>query len=298
MANEMLFDALAARLRDYGLDSLFAYDGTGAPSGWLWNVLQQGIDTTEEFEAALEQTDVWRNRFAVIIELRKKAARGEPVYVPNPNEVVQYESEAAQLMRRWGMPPTFYDQRTDLQELMVKGFSIDELNERIEQGYATVAALAPEVQSVFGQFYGPFGKGALAGFFLDPDRSMKDLERQVAASQVAGTARLFGLDVSKAAAERISDSNIGVDEIRRGLQQSGAYAPLFTETIGERQDLTREREGMAAALGVDLTTGSLTDQAGAQLLLERRANQRGAEFAGGGEAITGRRGIAGSGTAE
>jgi hypothetical protein len=300
MANEQLFDALAQRLRDYGLEALFSYDGTGAPGGWLWNVLQEGVDTTEEFEAALEQTDVWRNRFGAIVEQRKQAARGEPVYVMTPNELIQYESEAAQLMRRWGMPSSFYDTRQDLQELVVKGISIDELNERIEQGFATVAALPPVVQDQFGRFYGPSGKAALAAYFMDPERSLKDLERQMAAAQVAGQARLFGLDVGKQAAERLYDTGVSGDEIRQGLQASGQYAPLFRESVGEsgQMDLTREREGVAAAIGVDLTTGELTDQAGAQQMLERRLKARQGAFQGGGEAITGRRGIAGAGTAE
>jgi hypothetical protein len=64
---------------------------------------------------------------------------------------------------------------------------------------------------------------------------------------------------------------------------------LFTETIGETQDLTVEGEGVGAMFGTE---------AGAERTLERRVQSRLSAFQGGGGAASADQGVIGLGVAE
>src|SRR5688500_1734759 len=89
------FTTMAAYLRQAGLGDLAVVGADGAPSGWLWDQILSGVDTSAELQIALESTAQFQREFGVILEQRARAARGEPTQVMSVDEVVAYRQTAA-----------------------------------------------------------------------------------------------------------------------------------------------------------------------------------------------------------
>ena len=58
----------------------------------------------------------------------------------SPEEVIQYEQTASQLLRMYGAPAWFYDQQSDFNNLILNGVSTVELEQRLAGAYNTVQA--------------------------------------------------------------------------------------------------------------------------------------------------------------
>ena len=203
---QQTFSGLANYLNEMGLGGLFTVDDQGNPGGWLWNKMQSGTDTPEELRIAVEQTDVFRNRFGVIVEQRRRAAAGEPVYVMNPGEVMEYERVVKQTLSAAGLPGWFYDSPQDFHALILNDMSAQEVSERVTQGYEYVQSAPPEVRAAFNEFYGVGqGDAALAAWALDPGRVVRDINKATRTAYAAGMGKRFDVGISRAAAERIAD---------------------------------------------------------------------------------------------
>lgn len=234
------FSMLAGYLDQLGLSSLFQLDAQGNPGGWLWNQLQSGVDTGEELQIAIQSTDVFRRRFAVIQEQQARAARGEPVYVMSPAEVIEYETNVKQMMRAAGLPASFYDQPEDFHSLILKDMSPKEISDRITQAYDYVLSAPPEVRAAFDEFYGVGqGEAQLAAWALDPDRTVRDITKATRTAYAAGMADRFDIKIDRAAAERISDLPMTEAGITENMKQVAALANIFDEGLGDSgTDLT------------------------------------------------------------
>lgn len=282
-----IYQLLSSYLRDLGLGALATTSANGDPGGWLWQQIQTGIDSAEELRIAIESTDVWRDRFGVIVEQRQRAARGEPVQVMSVDEVVAYERSAAQLMRQAGLPASFYDSYRDFNSLILSGLSIVEIDERLGEAWNRARNVAPEVRQAFEDFYGVGqGDSALAAFFLDPERTQATLERASRAAYTAGMGERYGIGINRQRAEDIATGPLTEGGIVQGLEQVNRLGGVFTEGIGETQDLTAEREGL------DLV---FDGSAEAQTAIDRRLSARrsGDRSSSGGAALT-NRGLVGS----
>lgn len=278
MANP-LFDMLAAELASVGLGALFT-TRNGQPGGWLWNQIQSGNDTSEMIMLALEQTDVFKDRFAVIVEQKKRAGAGQPVYVMSPAEVIEYENRARQIMSAAGMPDWFYDQPDDFNQLILNDISVVELERRVVQAYEYVNNAPDEVRQKFREFYGvAAGDKALAAYVLDPGRTTAQLERAVRTAYTAGMAERFDLTLSKSASDRIAQLPRTEAGIVQGLEEIARQGGLFDEGLFETTDLSAEVEGVASVFEGD---------AGATTRLQRRQIERAAprQATTGGAALT------------
>lgn len=233
-----IFQGLATWLQGIGLGELFSVDGTGQPSGWLWDQIQAGIDTEAELQVAVESTDQWRTRFDAIVQQRAAAGRGEPVRVMSVAEVVAYEQTAAQLMRQAGMPSWLYDSYQDFTGLMVRQVSVGELQARIDRSLGLVASADPAVREAFAEFYGPSGDEALAAFFLNPDKTLSQVDTAARAAYTAGTARNVGLEVDQARAERVARSPLSEAAVFQSLNETAQLSSLTQGSFADAVDLT------------------------------------------------------------
>lgn len=286
VSNESLFGSLASFLNSIGLGSLFSYSG-GKPSGWLWEQIQKGISTQDELSFALEQTPAFRQRFKVIFDMRDKAARGELSYVPTANDVLNYEREYAQTMASAGVPSWFYDSLDDAHNAMRSNLSVTQIQERIDKGYGVIQEMPAEVKSAFEELYGGQADGALLAAVLDPNKTLREIDRSVRAAQIAGFGRRAGLGVTAEQAQRFAQVDMSEAEIRAGIQEAARLRPLTEERIGEAgMDMTEE-SALAAGLGTNAT-----DQ---QLLEARLATRRAGQTTVATGALTGSTGITGAG---
>lgn len=289
MADEMVdrnaFTMLANYLNSIGLGSLFSYTN-GQPSGWLWEQVKEGIVSEESLQMALEQTPEFRQRFAVLFEMRDNATRSGGGYVPSVKEVVEYEESFFRTMAAAGLPSWFYDDLGDAHNALRSNLSVSQIADRIEAGYSAVQAMPDEVRDVFDEFYGAQGDQALLAAVLDPQKTMDEIDRAVRTAQVGGYLRQQGFDMSRGRAEVFAAPNLSETEIRKISQEAGKMRGLTQETIGEgAMDLTDE-SAVAAAFGTNAQDEQLLEAR----LTRRQLGQRSTS----GGAITGQSGITGA----
>lgn len=293
MANALAaqqFRDIQVYLEWLGLSELFAVDADGNPGGWLWKQILDGIDTQEELQMRIEQTDVWKDRFSIIVEQRRRAAAGEPVQVMTPEEVVEYEYETAALFRRYNLPKWMYDKRDDFNSYILNGLSPEEIKDRIEGAYNTVANVDPDIKAQFREFYGVgAGDAALVAYFLDPEKTDAQLEKVALASYAGGIGKEYGIDLNRDDAELFSLIGRTEAGVAQDLSEVNAQSLLTVEGAGETNDLD-----------VDLVFDAVVrGDAEARSLLERRQIRRQANArAGVGGALQTQQGLIGSGTAD
>ena len=283
------FNTLASYLSDIGLSELFQVDGNGNPSGWLWNQIQSGVDTAEELRFALEQTDVFRDRFGVIQAQQEAAANGEPVRVMSPSEVLEYEETVKQMMSAAGLPATFYDDPKDFHQLILNDMAPTEVADRISQAYDYVLSAPPEVRQQFNDFYGVGnGDAQLAAWALDPDRTVRDIEKATRTAYAAGMGQRFDVELDKAAAERIAELPMTEAGITEGLKTVAELGTVFTEGLGEAATDLTQQHGIDTVFEGD----ALASQAINRRITQRRAVGRAAT----GGAVTTQEGVTGLGS--
>lgn len=283
------FNTLAAQLRQYGLGELFRVDSSGNPSGWLWDQIQAGVDTSEELQFAIEQTDVYRDRFAVITAQQENAAKGGAGHVMSPAEVIRYEEEVKQMMSAAGLPSTFYDDPKDFHQLILNDMAPTEVRDRITQAFDYVLSAPPEVRQAFEEFYGVGeGDAQLAAWALDPDRTVRDIGKATRTAYTAGMAERFDVEIDRKAAESIADLPMTERGIVEGMEQVAAMENVFTEGLGDSGTDLTDMTGVNAVFNAD---------AGASAAIQRRIKRRQAigRSASGGAVLT-QEGVVGVGS--
>lgn len=264
-----LYQTMARYLSDYGLGSLFSVGANGAPSGWLYEQMQNGIDTADEIQLAVESTAAWQERFSVIVEQRKQAALGNPVQVMTPAQVREYEQTTAQLMRTAGLPTYMFDQPKDFGALMLAGVSTQEVQQRLGTAFDRVRNSNSAVRDEFERFFGVGnGDAGLAAYFLDPTKSLASIDRVSREAFAAGTARRYGLTLDRQLAGDITDKGLTDAGIEQGFENINRLSTIFNETAMEASDLSAEREGIASTFGGD----GIAQDAIERRVTERKAN--------------------------
>lgn len=273
-ARNSAFAYIRGLLTEYGLESL---------TEWAWEQIVAGV-SADQLALDLRQRPEFQAAFP---EIQSRKANG--LTAMSPAEILAYRQAAGQILRQAGLPPGFYDSQSDYAALLSNDVSIAELAQRVSsEGLGRVVDAPQAVRDAFSNFFGVQGDAALAAFFLDPARATPVLQRMATQADIAGRARLAGgLNVNAARAEELA--RMGVT----GLQAQQAAANVaersgdFVETISETQDLTGEREGLNAALGI-----------GDASALARRRQSRSDAFSGAGGAVTGQAGVLGLGVEE
>lgn len=246
--NKQAFDLFAQSLREVGLQELFTIEN-GQPGGWLWDQIRSGIDSYEAFAAAFEATDVFRNRFSVIVEQKRRAAAGEAISVMTPQEVLAYEKSVRQTLASAGVPSWFYDEPDDFNQWILRDISEDEIRRRVEQTFEYVDNAPAEVRQVFSEYYGVGqDRGALAAFILDPDRTAARVEKARNVAFVGGMARRFEIDLNKSRATQIAELGLSEGNVVSTFTELNRRANLFAESRFEDGDISIENEGIESEL--------------------------------------------------
>ena len=282
------FNTISASLDRIGLGELFTVDGAGNPSGWLWNQIQAGVDTEDEIMAAIRSTDTFKDRFSVITAQEKAVKEGGAGYVMSPQDVLNYEREVKEYMAAAGLPASFYDQPSDFHKLILSDLSPAEVNNKITAAYDYVLSAPPEVRESFEEFYGVGqGDAQLAAWALDPERTVRDINKATRTAYAAGMSERFDIKINRATAERIADLPMTEGGITEGLKQVASLKTVFREGLGETNDIT-SNDGVASVFEGD---------ADAQTAIDRRLTQRSAiRSRSTGGALSTREGVVGVGT--
>jgi hypothetical protein len=278
-----IFNQLSSVLNDLGMGELFSMPSqggdsagmstgggtTGKPSGWLWDQIVAGtVNNSTELGIALEATPVWQRLYGGVINEQRKQAKGDPtaVHIMNPLEIAQYRQQANQLARQYNLPPDFYNDVHDWDQLMVGQVDPTELQHRISLAWNDVANADPNVSRAFDSYFGTSSASQQAAFFLDPTHSMANLDLAAKTAVIGGTGTRYGFGLQRPLAERIARNGVtqtAAEQQFGNLAQEGAF---FRPNIGEGGDLTDEAVG--GAFGVaDNQQGTVAD-------IERRKAER------------------------
>lgn len=265
------------------IDDALAQWGLGALSGTAWDLIASGASTPEVL-ATIRKTPEYATRFAGNIQ------RAQAGYTPlSEADYLAREDAYRTQMQLGGLPSGFWDQPSDFADFIGRAVSVEEIAQRIDQGYTRIAQASPYTKQVFADYFGPASNSALAAFFLDESgqKSLPILERMATEAEIGGAASRFGVGTDYSTSARLAALGVAGAQANAGFAQIGALASTFTPTISEANDLTAAGTGVAAVLE--------NDPLAAKRIKDRQA-ARAASFDATGGALTTGSGALGLGT--
>ena len=194
---ESAFSIMSGLLDQYGLGTL---------SGYIQGLIQDGITDPASLQLRLQETTEWKQRFRGN-ELLKAQGLG----VLSPAEYLNLESSYAEVLRRFGMPPGFFDTREAFADFIGNNVSPQELAERTQAAMDLTNQVDPTQRETLRSMYG-IGEGDIAAYFLDPKKAQPILQKQVQAVKVASAGKRAGLAVGNDRARFEDMVDRGVNE--------------------------------------------------------------------------------------
>lgn len=274
------FDIIKKTLAFYGLsDSALLTD---LETAWRGQQIVPGM-SIDEIGIVMRDSAAFQKRFPANQTLRDA---GKPQL--SVSEYLRLEGSYKQVLQGYGLPAGFYDDPvTDFQTFIANDVSPDEVAFRAEQGYRAVRDADPEVVKQFKELYG-VDEGALAAYFIDPDRMRPQMDRfaaqrQAQAAQIAAQGRLqAGLQLTAQEAESLAAQGASPQAAAQGFAELQGTQELFQTMPGEEQ-ITRQQ----------MIEGVIGTRAEAAQRIARRARRRRAAFEEGGGFATSQTGISG-----
>lgn len=199
---------------------------------------------------------------------------------------MKYRDQVTAMFNQYGIPKGFYDSPEDIGKFVAGEVSVTELQARLSDGLLAARQAPQEVKDELRRFY-DLPDGPLAAFFLDPDRALDVIKSDFAKAQISGIAKVSGFGrLSKDTASRLASLGVGADAIDT-FSELARSKELFGGLIGTGEDDIGRADQLNAAFG---------GNAKAKAKIQKRVEQRLAEFQGGGGAAVGGEGIVGLGS--
>jgi hypothetical protein len=258
---------MEAILTRYGLSSLM---------DWMKGQIIAGVPLPQ-LQIDLYQQPAFRERYWVIDRLVEQGRA--PM---SADQVLEAEEQWRNIAVAADLPP-FMREGQYMQEALAHGNSVAEMQERVNEGFRKVNE-NPVVRAAFRQYYPT--DGLLASVFIDENVPEPELMKMVHAAQFGGEGEMRGFGIDRGTAERYATLGITQEAAHQGFETLKASESLFNETISEKQNLIAEQEGLAAVFGTDATSSRV---------VQRRAQEREAAYAGSEEAAKTREGVVGLG---
>jgi len=255
---------LAATLKYYGMDdpALLSDVKTALADRRI-----TGASTIDDIGIQLRESEAFRKRFAAN-EARRFA--NKPAY--SVSQYLQLESSYRQVLNAAGMPKDFYNNQEDFESFIANDISPDEVQYRVQQGYAAVQNADPIVVNELKTLYG-LDEGTLAAYFIDPNKTKEAVVRSARAAEVAAQARRqAGIGLTATQAEEL---------VQAGVTEQQAQSAFGD--VRALQELTRPLAGEEAITQQDLIQGVTGTNAAAAQRVARTARRRRATLEAGGQ---------------
>ena len=211
----------------------------------------------------------YKTRFPGMAELRKQ---GQAI---SEKEYMNIEKQMEQTARFFDLPKGFYDGPEDFGNLIAKGVSAKEFQDRLQVGQDLSRTLNPFVKESLVSLYG-IGEGALTAYVLDPDKALSVIQKQAKAAQFVGFAREAGFGLASVTPEIAMDiagttayASLSEQQMQKSLQQAGQLRREQARLAGIEGEPYREQEALDAVI-----SGSSE----ALLASQRRAQREVARF--------------------
>jgi hypothetical protein len=263
-------------LRQWGLQGLGASAWQSYLQGLPIDSIMQNVRQSPEYQA----------RFPGMAQLQKQGmAISEADYIAK-------ERADQELMRAYGMPDQMVTDRNELGNLIGNGVSTAELQQRLELRKQIVDQLPVETKDYLQRVEG-VNSGDLIGFWENPDVALPAIQQKVRAAQVGAAAQQAGFNsLDPQTALRLAGMH-NLDSLGMANQEQ-----LNSEFGKARQlaGLTQALPGQRAGVSQDqLINAAVGGDAQAQLAVQQAQDAAKAQFAGGGDYLTGSKGASGLG---
>lgn len=254
--------------------------GLGGLGQWAWDSYLNGTPV-EQIMLDLRDRPEYKSRFAGMDQLAQK---GRAI---TESQWIEYEQQAASLMRSYGLPPGFYDSPQDFSKFITGEVSLSELNDRLSMGQQAAVSAPKETRDALQALYG-IDSGGLTAYYLDPDRALPVIKQQYASAQVAGGAAQAGYgQVARDQAERLAAMGVTQEQARAGYGQAKSMDELTMTLPGEKASQLGRDTVVSAVLGGDQD---------ARERVQRRQAQRKAAFGDRGSFAATAQGVGGLGS--
>ena len=233
-------------------------------------VYNQNGDGTMALEA-IQQSPVFAQRFPGIAAMR--AAGMNPI---SPSDYVSFENTVHQISTEAGIPQGFIDAK-DISNMLAHGMTAQDVSNRIQNGMEQALSAPPQTLALLDQWHGiKPGSGALAAYYLDPNKALPLLEQQTQAAGMGGQALQAGFSAV--------DQNALVGAAAAGATMSSSSSSI--KNAAAELALTKNAQvGQGGTVSQQqlLTSAIGGPQAGAaETAVEGAKAARGAAFGGGG----------------
>lgn len=267
-------ERIAAILDSYGLGGL---------NGLAWDLIVQG-STDAEIMRRIRETPEYDQRFGRVNKARQAAG----LLPKTEAEIMNYESQYAELMHAAGLPAGFYDSYTDFQDLIAGDVSVNELAQRVADARQVLYEDDPEVRhqlSLMGA-----DEGAQIAWVLDPNQAMPAIQRQIDNARIGATSIRTGFgQLGVDEMDRLRGWGVDAQAATQGFNALTQQEELFNPLPGFDNEQTIGRQDqLSAAFGGD---------AQAQQTISRRAKARKAASQSGGQYAATTTGVLGLGSA-
>jgi hypothetical protein len=238
------YDLLYSQFKLYGLESLVEP---------LKGLITSGASPAE-FTIKLRESDSYKKRFSANAQRIAKGLRSL-----SEAEYIQLEDQYQDVMRRYGLPDTYYTKgEMGIQEGFNKFLEGDvspvELEDRISTAQKRVLNANPEVTQALKQFYPDITNADILAYTLDPKNAIENIKRKVTTAEIGGAALQSGLQTGLTRAEELRAAGVtkdvaqqGFGTIAGGLQRGSQLASIYGEDPYNQAVAETEVFGLAGA---------------------------------------------------
>lgn len=252
-------------LGQYGLASL---------ANWAWGKWQDD-ESVDQIMLELRSTPEYKQRFPAMDALAKQ---GQAI---SEAQYIGYEQSIAQLTQAAGLPPGMYNSPDQIAKMLVNNVSVTEAHDRVAAAVSAVYSMPDSTRQALTKDFG-VPTGGMVGYFLDSDKALPILQRQLAAANLAGAGLEQGVDIGADTATALAQQGVTYAQAQQGLGQVAQ-----TQALGAGAGETSDQDTrIAAAFG----------NAGANAQVTRVVKGRLAAASGGGGAAAVTQGVSGLGS--
>lgn len=263
---------LNTALAQYGLSSL-------ASTVWQWYLGGRSID---QIMLDLRSTPEYRARFPAMDALSKAG------HAITETDYVNYEKAIASLNQAAGLPQGMYDTPDEIAKLLTNNVSASEYQSRV-QAYETMKYQSdPSVRQALQDYYG-MSPGQLTAFFIDPDKALPLIQRDLAAAQAGGSATRTGFGpLGRDTAEHLADLGLSQSQLDQGFGN-----------LANQSQIIQGLPGQNPGVGTDTALAAQFDQnVQAQQAFEAAQSNQLNRFRQGGGPVSTNQGVLGAGVAQ
>ena len=280
-SRQSAYDLLYNEFERYGLASLVTP---------LKDLITSGVSPSE-FTLRLRETDAYKNRFAANQARVKNGLRAL-----SESEYIRNEDAYQEVMRRRGLPASYYEQTVDpvtgitkqkgFEALLSGDVSSAELEDRIVTAQDRVLNANPEIAATLKQFYPGISNGDILAYTLDPANAINAIKRKVTAAEIGAAAGTYGLGATVSRAEQLAATGVTEATAQQGFKSISQIAPragmlsqIYNQDAYTQETAEREFFGLTGAAEAErqrkkltsLETAAFSGSAGAGVIARDRA---------------------------